>query len=744
MKMRILFLSANPTDQGRIRSDEEYRDISEGLRRSRDREKVDLRSAWAVRPENLRRELLDFEPHIVHFSGHGAAHEGICLLDDRGRSFLVAGQVLSDMFRSFPSVKCVVLNACNSDFQARAIVAQVDYVIGVSGPIEDEAAKRFSVALYDAIGAGQDIPSAFEIAQNALDMYGYSEGGKPILFSKSEPSQHVPVSIRTEVPLLPREPREFVGRSDQLERLKDLTEKVPLIAVYGISGIGKTALLRKLARVVHDEGRLVLLVEGNILTSIEGIQKSLSLLLFSHGKHSETQALQNSEMSELARTVAQIVSALHILVVFDSVNSVSSQVRAWLGQLTERLCEEPTPGCVVVASTANLEFYERLQVLSGQVAEFELRGLSPDEFDTLFATRGLTVGAIERKYFDLVGGHPLSLRYLVELSTRNTEKQASLVDPVKEALLETESWLFRQVYLSLEQSEQETLLAVSVFPYPFGDQEIEALFGNKLRARYLLDPLARRFLINSVDDDSFIVHESIQRILAGIASREKLGLIHKRIEQSYRQQILALDERQEEVAHELIFKWGFHLESAGVDAESDIKLRQISELGDNEVVGLWAIMERGFPYDFESPSLRTSRALLTTLLRLDLVQPLSRLRRLGRPRGKYVLKDTSFLAGCFLVYLCIGKGLADHLGYYARFEPNYAFREQQLYCPWEHCIEHLPLHHYVSESCPIFGHDCPAGAQQANLCRTNPTSRFVWADSSISHVHTTDGQHAVR
>ncbi|MBP5977481.1 hypothetical protein HW132_33415 [Brasilonema sp. CT11] len=68
---KILILSANPKNTNQLRLDEEVREIQSALERSRSREEFQLITKWAVRINDLRRALLDEEPQIVHFSGHG-------------------------------------------------------------------------------------------------------------------------------------------------------------------------------------------------------------------------------------------------------------------------------------------------------------------------------------------------------------------------------------------------------------------------------------------------------------------------------------------------------------------------------------------------------------------------------------------------------------------------------------------------------------------------------------------------
>jgi hypothetical protein len=87
---KILIVSANPTTTDKLRLDEEVREIQSGLQRSRSRDKFELITKWAVRPDDLRRALLDHNPHIIHFSGHGAGNQGLALENNIGEMQLVS------------------------------------------------------------------------------------------------------------------------------------------------------------------------------------------------------------------------------------------------------------------------------------------------------------------------------------------------------------------------------------------------------------------------------------------------------------------------------------------------------------------------------------------------------------------------------------------------------------------------------------------------------------------------------
>jgi hypothetical protein len=165
---KILVLAANPVDTPRMRFDREIRDIEEGLRRSRQRDRFDLEPRLAVRYKDLRRALLDIEPQIVHFSGHGGT-DGLKLEGPDGKAATVPPAALSDLFRLCAGhVECVILNACYTAVQADAISEHIENVVGMLDKIPDKAALEFSVGFYDALGAGETVERAFQFGCNAI------------------------------------------------------------------------------------------------------------------------------------------------------------------------------------------------------------------------------------------------------------------------------------------------------------------------------------------------------------------------------------------------------------------------------------------------------------------------------------------------------------------------------------------------------------------------------------------------
>lgn len=203
----ILFLAANPISTRPLRLDEEVREIESGLQRSRHRDRFALKQQWAVRPRDLQRALLDYRPQIVHFSGHGigqaarhlatedtreisldhpepTATPGLILEDQIGQPKLVSTESLGALFELFAdSVECVLLNACYSEQQARAIALHIPYVIGMNQAIGDRAAIEFAVGFYDALGAGEPVERAYKLGCVAIQLSNVPEHLTPTLIS---------------------------------------------------------------------------------------------------------------------------------------------------------------------------------------------------------------------------------------------------------------------------------------------------------------------------------------------------------------------------------------------------------------------------------------------------------------------------------------------------------------------------------------------------------------------------------
>ena len=181
----ILTLAANPKDTPRLRLDEECRRIDEAIERSRLRDEFKVVPKSAVTDDDLRRALLDHKPEVVHFLGHAGSF-GLEFENEHGYSLPIQGRALADLFKLCSGhVRCVVLNACHSAPQASVIAEHIEYVIGMSDSIGDQAAIKFSQGFYDGIAGDRGFEDAFELGRNAIHLCGIPEHRTPVLYKRS-------------------------------------------------------------------------------------------------------------------------------------------------------------------------------------------------------------------------------------------------------------------------------------------------------------------------------------------------------------------------------------------------------------------------------------------------------------------------------------------------------------------------------------------------------------------------------
>lgn len=195
----ILLLAANPRNTSELRLQEEAREIDEGLRRANKREQFKLEQKWAVRSRDFYRAILDTQPQIVHFCGHGAGEDGIVLEDEAGQAVFLQADALASMFKLFAGkgVECVLLNACYSEVQAEAISQHINYVIGMTQAIGDRAAINFAVAFYDALGSGEEVEFAFELGRSQI--VGVAEHETPVLKKRQTTGKRIFLSYKRDV-----------------------------------------------------------------------------------------------------------------------------------------------------------------------------------------------------------------------------------------------------------------------------------------------------------------------------------------------------------------------------------------------------------------------------------------------------------------------------------------------------------------------------------------------------------------
>lgn len=196
--LKILFIAAEPiqivasdlaTGAQLVRKplalDREFREIQSKIRASAERDLIQLVPCLAATPDDLMQSLHEVQPQIVHFSGHGTDGNDLVFVGKNGKPSLIPMRAVESLFRVMKDdIRMVVLNACSSKPQAKAVTKHVEFAIGMTKGIGDEAAITFASSVYRAIGFGGSVKRAFEEGLLALQVHRIDEDRTPKLLSR--------------------------------------------------------------------------------------------------------------------------------------------------------------------------------------------------------------------------------------------------------------------------------------------------------------------------------------------------------------------------------------------------------------------------------------------------------------------------------------------------------------------------------------------------------------------------------
>jgi hypothetical protein len=193
--------------------------------------------------EKLDRALHDVQTfmtshnaHIVHFCGY--------INKDGIRPEETLPRTLSELFGVLgKNIPLVVLIACHTDGQAKAIAESVDCVIGLSESVPKETANRVCESFYTAIAAGLSVPEAVRLGRNSLG-------------SLSPPEDYFTFQSRKEIDV---SKISFPKPSEKLSRIDELSKQIS-----AIKAISELMIIICIRWVLH-------LIQTNFSSSISGI-----------------------------------------------------------------------------------------------------------------------------------------------------------------------------------------------------------------------------------------------------------------------------------------------------------------------------------------------------------------------------------------------------------------------------------------------------------------------------------------
>ena len=228
----ILFLSADPENTPPLELTKECNEINDELQFARgtrlkqgasSRNDFKLEQRHDISISDLRRQIQNYDPQIIHFSGHGSPRSALVFKNENAQVEIVPSNALSNLFELLSEkVSLVFLNACYSEEQAKAISKHIDFVIGMSDAISDKAARKFAGSFYSSLGFGESVARAFKFALVDLELSSIPEENTPKLLVKEGADASKPVIWNGNVRNGPPQS----GICDQLDTFNQQLDKV--------------------------------------------------------------------------------------------------------------------------------------------------------------------------------------------------------------------------------------------------------------------------------------------------------------------------------------------------------------------------------------------------------------------------------------------------------------------------------------------------------------------------------------
>lgn len=229
--LRILLVSTHPADTELLAL--ERKAIGDAFDTPIREDKVRIDYSFGATIHALRSKVREYEPHVIHFMGHGQVNH--LLLEDRaGEGASLTESSLGIILRNAFSLRMVVFNACETarppdDSERRLGLAhglarrEVPATIAMQFGISDDAAQEFVGELYQVLAEGQPIDEAVLRGRIAMQnrFTDSMEWATPVLYMQAGEGQIfndlLPTGEEFTYPGPEKRPKEPIAEKESLE-----------------------------------------------------------------------------------------------------------------------------------------------------------------------------------------------------------------------------------------------------------------------------------------------------------------------------------------------------------------------------------------------------------------------------------------------------------------------------------------------------------------------------------------------
>ena len=313
--------------------------------------------------ETLEEKLREFQPHLLHFVGHGvfvdSQDRGLLLMEtsDGHKRQVWNAEFVESLLKMDANYGVSSCRPASRPWRARTegftdlapclLEAGIPVVAAMQHSVLNISAMNFGSAFYKGIADGKFVEEAFTEARQAMQT-GSPNGvdfATPVLYLSDPDCLKVDLPDR-EVDETPldlsgvEKTQNFVGRTAEMREL--LTRLDPdngtwrAAVIYAIGGMGKTALAARLAERMAPDLDGVVSLRMSPTSTAQAVLDQLGDFLIAHnarynrtGIHELQQARsQASDLKTRLGILAQILRDLRLLVIFDNCEDILPEGKA--------------------------------------------------------------------------------------------------------------------------------------------------------------------------------------------------------------------------------------------------------------------------------------------------------------------------------------------------------------------------------------------------------------------------------
>jgi tetratricopeptide (TPR) repeat protein len=578
--LRLLVVVPNPNGVPELNSEKEIGVIQEVVDPARRNGWLEVDYLETATLSNIRSKIKHFQPHILHYTGHGGKlpisnETYLACEDDDSELKPLFGDDIRRITAGSTSLQLVVLSGCMTaqthyhdalkGIGTNLLLGNLPAVVAMQYSILDESGIEFARKFYAELSLGSSVLEAVnEVRFRLYDLRGgdRADWGLPALYMRTSELRLINIALPPQPQATKVEEvdigglpvvRGFVGRKKEIRDIRDAINhpRIPAVYIYGLGGVGKTALAAKVIEKVKQDKSVeaVCVVKcDKIEPTFAGVTEKVANFISYQGKEGHAQAGQY--LKDSSKAIDERVSLLNNLIkdhrylfIFDNFESLFVK-RAPIGEFWDEALTTFFSSVFDHNWHSTFVFTCRyewdLLTEKADKGNYLKCGLPVENLRTIHLpglTRHQTIqhmnnlgGPLSKLAYNeqvrllpLVKGHPKTIELLDSYLQKHTVSQVLADEKLRDKVIEDIGAYFMDgLWQDLNKDEREALGVLSVFRNPLTAQDIQRLVP---RQEALTKLTGYSLLQLEGEGKGFVVHPVVREyVLAKVGAEERKRL----------------------------------------------------------------------------------------------------------------------------------------------------------------------------------------------------------------------------